>query len=296
MQRIAMLLLALAPRLLPGQDAAGRQLWRLAAATVPVPRALATGGTAAWWTPAQSDAVSLVALEVIQTPATAGASGFLAAARLRVSDAHRFGLTYGRMAIGDLVRTTLSPDPDGTGIDYYTHTARASWAGDASGTTVGAAVAYHETRLDDARADRWTLDFGLRRALGRRLVLGAATHFLGLWGADPAHDVYGAVQVLVWHGELWPGSGRAVVHARYGVTFSTGLNADHQIGTGLEVGGAFAADLLLEREGGYGVARWRPVAGVQLRVGRYRVLFSGNAGPPGFGAAYRVGLEARLPG
>jgi hypothetical protein len=60
------------------------------------------------------------------------------------------------------------------------------------------------------------------------------------------------------------------------------------------VGGAFTSDLMLVREGGYGDGNWRPVAGIQLRVGRYRVLFSGDAGPRRVGAAYRVGLEARL--
>lgn len=290
-----MLLLALAPRLLSSQDAAGTQLWRLAAATVPTPPALAVGGTAGWWTPAQAEVGSVVALELVQTPATAGASGFVAAARLRVGATSRFGIAYGRMAIRDLVRTTLSPDPDGAGIEYYTHTARALWAREVVGTTLGAAVAYHQTRLDAARADRWTLDLGVRRDFGGRLVLAAATHFLGRLGADAAQDLYGALQLRLWHGELWPGSGPAVVHGRYGITFGSGFNTDHQVGAGLEMGGAFTADLLLAREGGYGVATWRPVAGVQLRVGRYRVLFSGDAGPRRLGAAYRVGLEARLP-
>lgn len=291
-----MLLFAVAPGALAAQDAAGTQLWRLAVAAVPTPPALAVGATGGWWTPAQTETFSVVALDLVQTPATAGASGFVAAARLRVGANGRLGVAYGRMAIDDLVRTTLSPDPDGAAIDYFTHAARVLWASEVAGTTLGAALAYHETRLDDARADRWTLDLGVRRDIGPRVVVAAATHFFGRFGADPAQDVYGAVQLRVWEGELWPGSGRAMVDARYGISFGNGFDADQQLGTGLNVGGAFTADLLLVREGGYGVATWRPVAGVQLRIGRYRVLFSGDAGPRRVGAAYRVGLEARLPG
>lgn len=294
MQRIAFVVLALAPGILAGQHAAGTQLWRLVAATVPTPPALAIGGTAGWWTPAQAEVGSVVALEVVQTPATAGASGFVAAARFQVTARQRVGIAYGRMAVADLVRTTLSPDPDGADIPYYTQTARALWAGDFAGATFGAALAYHQTRLDDLRADRWTLDVGARRDFGGRLVLAAATHFLNRLGRDPAQDVYGAVQLRVWQGELWPGSGRAAVHARYGIAFGNEFTADHQIGAGLEVGGAFTSDLMLVHEGGYGDGNWRPVAGIQLRVGRYRVLFSGDAGPRRVGAAYRVGLEARL--
>ncbi len=294
MQRVAVLVLALAPAALPAQEAAGVQLWRLVAATIPTPPALAIGGAAGWWTPAQAEPASMVALELVQTPAVARAAGFVAATRLRVSARHRVGLSYGRMGMSDLVRTSLSPDPDGGGIDYYTHSARALWAGEVGGATLGAAVAWHETRLDDARAARWTLDLGARRTIGDRVVLAAATHFLGRVASNPAQDLYAAVQVRVWRGELWTGSGSASVHARYGLAFGNGFDADHQIGAGLEVGGAFTADLLLAREGGYGVAAWRPVAGVQLRIGRYRVVFAGDAAPRGVGAAYRVGLEARL--
>jgi hypothetical protein len=294
MQRVACLVLALAPAVLAAQEAAGTQLWRLVAGTLPTPPALATGGAAGWWTPAQAEGASLLALELVQTSATARAAGFVAAARLRVSARQRVGLAYGRVGVSDLVRTSLSPDPDGGGIEYYTHSARALWAGEIGGATLGVAVAWHETRLDDARRARWTLDLGVRRGLGDRVVLAAATHFLGRVASDPAQDLYAAAQVRLWRGELWRGSGRAVVHARYGVAFGNGFEADHQFGAGLEVGGAFAADVLLAREGGYGVPTWRPIAGVQLRIGRYRVVFSGDAGPRSVGAAYRVGLEARL--
>ena len=84
------------------------------------------------------------------------------------------------------------------------------------------------------------------------------------------------------------------MHARYGIGFGHGYEVDHQIGAGLKIGDAFTADVLAVAEGGYGDTNWRPVAGVQLRLGRYRVLFSGDGGPFQIGVGYRVGLEVRL--
>lgn len=294
MQSLAIaLLVMLAPATALAQEAAGTQLWRLAAATIPLPPALATGGAAGFWNPAQPESFSVVALELIQTPATVGASGFVSAVRLRVGHAGRVGLSYARMSLGDLVRTTLSPDPDGARVQYFTHTGRAQWARRFGHTTLGAAVAFHDTRLDDRDHQRWTFDVGVRHALGDRLEIAAATHSFSHFGSNAAQDIYGAVQLLLWRGELWSGSGRAMVFARYGVVVGNGFGMDQHIGTGLDVGGTFVADVLVVREGGYGIPSWRPVAGVQVKIGHYRVLFAGDAGPRDVGAAYRVGLELR---
>src|SRR2546422_8681886 len=77
------------PLRLPAQQTAGAELWRLAAATVPVPLALATGGAAAFWNPAQRDdgARALLGIDAIQTPEAVGASGFLGALRMRFGGA-----------------------------------------------------------------------------------------------------------------------------------------------------------------------------------------------------------------
>jgi hypothetical protein len=197
------------------------------------------------------------------------------------------------MSVGDLVRTTLSPDPDGARIPYFTHTGRALWARRLGPSVVGAALAFHETRLDDSDQHRWTFDVGVRHAFGDRLVVAAATHFFSHFGTNAAQDLYGAVQLRLWTGELWTGSGIASVQARYGVAAGNGVGIDQHLGTGLLVGDLFAADLLVVREGGYEAAAWRPVAGVQVKIGRYRILFAGDSGPREVGAAYRVGLEVR---
>src|SRR5260370_26577661 len=74
------------PPILPAQQSAGAELWRLAAATIPVPEALAVGGAAVFWNPAQRDdgARALLGIDAIQTPEAVGASGFLAALRVRL--------------------------------------------------------------------------------------------------------------------------------------------------------------------------------------------------------------------
>jgi hypothetical protein len=57
----------------------------------------------------------------------------------------------------------------------------------------------------------------------------------------------------------------------------------------------FVADVMVAREGSYGFPGWRPVAGVRVLVGKYRVSFARDGGVSGIGSAFRVGLEARLP-
>src|SRR5437899_7080151 len=128
MQRICGTVLTLLPGLLAAQQSAGAELWRLAATTLPIPPALATGGAAAFWNPAQPAGPEhgSVAFEAIETSPEVGAQGVLLTARARVTPIGGVGLVYGRMSIGDLVRTSLSPDPDPGGIPYYTQTDRKS--------------------------------------------------------------------------------------------------------------------------------------------------------------------------
>jgi hypothetical protein len=302
MQRMCRVLLTLAPGALAAQQSAGAELWRLAATTVPVPTALATGGAAAFWNPAQPAGAAAeraaFALELIETAPTVGAQGLLIVTRARVPRVGRVGLVYGRMSIGDLVRTSDSPDPDPGGIPYYTETLGATWAASAGATTVGATLAYQDTRLDATRAARWTFDVGVRRGLGAgdALSLAAATHFFSrLAAGNPAQDAYAAVELRLWRGPLWDGGTTGALRARYGLTFAHGFTADHQFGAGFEVGPGFAADVVVVREGSYGDAGWRPIAGVRVAIGRYHVSFARDAAFNDVGAAYRVGLEGRLP-
>src|SRR6266700_787145 len=229
------------------QRICGTVLWRLAATTLPIPPALATGGAAAFWNPAQPAGPEhgSVAFEAIETSPEVGAQGVLLTARARVTPIGGVGLVYGRMSIGDLVRTSLSPDPDPGGIPYYTQTIGVNWSTTAAATTVGATLAYQDTQLDATRADRWTLDVGASRAISDWARVAAATHFFSRFAAnDPAQDLYAG------------------------------------------------ADFVVVREGSYGDAGWRPVAGMRVTVGRYRLSFARDAALNDVGAAYRVGRDA----
>ena len=73
MQRIAVLLVcttAFPASSGTAQQAAGTALWRLAATTLPLPPALATGTAAVFWNPAQIEdsARTQLGLEGIETP------------------------------------------------------------------------------------------------------------------------------------------------------------------------------------------------------------------------------------
>src|SRR5438093_9228350 len=272
MQRICGTLLTLLPGLLAAQQSAGTELWRLAATTLPIPPALATGGAAAFWNPAQPAGPEhgSVAFEAIETSPEVGAQGVLLTARARVTPIGGVGLVYGRMSIGDLVRTSLSPDPDPGGIPYYTQALGAHWGTVLAGTALGATLAYHDTRLDVAGSNRWTIDVGARRTLGDVVTLAATTPgFSRLATGDPTQDLYGGVELRVWHGPLW--GSRGAVRGRYGIAAAHGYSADHQFGAGFELGSLFASDLVVAREGSYGQASWRAVAGMRVAVGRDRV-------------------------
>src|SRR2546427_6045167 len=139
MHRILLFLAGFAPAALVCQEGAGAELWRLAATPLPVPPALATGGTALFWNPAEppSGERARFALDVIETAPTVGAEGILFTARARVRRVGQLGLVYGRMAIGDLVRTSLSPDPDPGVIPYHTESVGANWGAALGATSVG---------------------------------------------------------------------------------------------------------------------------------------------------------------
>jgi len=298
MQRIAVLLVGLA--LVPGgsgtaQQAAGTALWRLAATTLPLPPALATGTAAVFWNPAQVEdsARTQIGLEGIQAPAAIGASGMIAAIRVRAGSVGQIGFVYGHVGLSDLTRTGDSPDPIGSAVPVYTSALGLTWSRPVAGAALGAALAYHDTRLDAAHVTRWTLDVGASRQIAPGLRVAAATHFFSsLSASDPAQDVYAGVEYRLWQGPLW--GDQAVVRGRYGLAFGHGFAADHQLGAGLELGRIVALDIGVTHEGSYGTGAWRPAAGVRVTIGKYRVTLARDAGVNELGSAYRVGVDARF--
>src|SRR5256885_13233832 len=87
MQRIGLLFLGVTAGAVgtgAAQQAAGTTLWRVAATTLAVPPAPATGPAATFWDPAQTEDSSRaqIGIEAIQTPAAIGASRMPGAVRL----------------------------------------------------------------------------------------------------------------------------------------------------------------------------------------------------------------------
>ena len=249
------------------------------------------------WNPAQTQDSARVqlALEAIQTPAAVDATGLIAAVRIPAGSIGQLGLLYGRVGLSDITQTVDSPDPTGSVVPVYTFVLGATWSRLVGATSVGATLGFHETRLDLARADRWTIDIGASRPfVGDRLRVAAATHFFSsLKTNDPSQDIYAGIEGRIWKGPL--ATDRVVIRGRYGISFAHGFGADHQFGVGAEVAKTVALDLMLAREGGYSDgAHWRPVAGLRLVIGKYRVTLARDTGVNDLGSTYRVGVEMRF--
>jgi hypothetical protein len=286
--------LATAPAGLAAQASPGSELWRVAAVTLPVPAVLAAGSVATFWNPAQESVPhGHVGLDLIQTPAALGATGIIAAVRLPAAPLGDIGLVYARMGLAGLVRTSDSPDPDGSSIPFYAQELGLTWSRDVVGTRVGATLAYHDTRLDGTTSDRWSLDVGVLRTLGTRLQIAFATRGLRRLGSDPAQDIGLAVNYHLWRGVLW-GNTPGILAARYGMIFGHPGGVDHQLGAGLDIGKPVAVDVVVSREASYGNVAWRGAAGVRVAVGHYRIEFARDGGVADLGSAFRVGLEAAL--
>lgn len=282
---------------LAAQGDPGATLWRVAGQTLAIPPALAEGGTAVLWNPAQPPTARLaVAADAVQAAQDIAAVGLLAAVRARAGVLGSVGLVYGRMRIGDLVRTTTSPAPEPGPLDFHTQVVGANWARTFGDLDLGISGARHSTRLADDDVGRWTLDAGARLRLGRRVRLAAATHFLSrLDTNDPAQDVYAGIDLVAWSGRPWAESPPSVIRVRYGTAFAHGFSADHHLGAGVAFGDLAAIDVLATYEGGYAVGGWQPVVAVTIGVGKYRAAVAANPGAAGLGPAFRIGLEARFP-
>ena len=279
---------------LAAQDPLGGELWRVVGVTVPVPYALAQGSTASFWNPAQRVTAPALAGDVIQTPDAIAASGILAVIRTGSGRLGSWGLELGQVDIGDIIRTSLTPDPEGT-VPVYTRVVGLTWALTRGSTSVGATVGGHDSRLDQSDVQHWTADVGVVERLGDVLTLAAATHFFYRFTtSDPSQDLYAAVEWRAWHGPLWTGSGDAALRLRYGATLAHGAGTDHEVGLGFDLGSLVAVDGMLVRENTYGNIAWRGVAGFHVLIGRYGVTFARDAGVNDVGSSYRVGLEWRL--
>src|SRR2546427_9876705 len=111
MPRVPLLLGVLAPAALLGQEGAGAELWRVAATTLAQPPALATGGAADFWNPAQPGTGERAALglEAVSTPATVAAAGVLFTPRAPLRPVGGVRIAYGSGGVACLGCTRPSP-------------------------------------------------------------------------------------------------------------------------------------------------------------------------------------------
>ncbi len=295
-RHLLVLLLAAGPPIAAQSDP-GAALWRVAGQTLARPPALANGGGAVFWNPAQPAGPRLaLGVEAVQGAPELGLRGFVGAARVTAGRVGSFALIYGRMEIHDLVRTTTSPAAEPGTIAHYTQMVGGNWGRTFGAVMLGATVARHHTQLDAASSARWTFDVGATVPVGSRIRVAAATHFLErVRAGHPSQDIYTGVQILLWHGRPWLEAPATTLVARYGTAFAHGFGVDHYLGAGLTLGALATVDILGVYEGGYAAGGWQPVAGVAFTAGTYRVAVAANPGAAGLGPAFRVGLEARFP-
>src|SRR2546428_8634701 len=254
MPRVPLLLGVLAPAALLGQEGAGAELWRVAATTLAQPPALATGGAAGFWNPAQpvTGERAALGLEAVSTPATVGAAGVLFTARARLRPVGRVGIVYGRMSVSDLVPTSLSPDPDGGTIPFYTETVGASWSAARGASALGATRAYRTTKLDHEQANRWTLDVGVRYGVTGALTVALATRSFSRFAAsDAAQDFSAGIDYRGWRGPLWRGGGAGTGRRRFGGPWAPGLTPHPPGGARLSPFGPLSPPPPLGRPGGF---------------------------------------------
>jgi hypothetical protein len=297
---VGLLLTLLAAQAPPAaaQSAIAADLWRVAAGTLVVPPALATDGSAALWTPAYAipgEGPGLrVGVEAIQAPADEGVGGAIASVAFHPRGAWTLNAVWGRLDIGDLVRTETSPEALGS-IPAYAQVLSIGVARSfaAAGVTVGIAARALDGRLDDHGSTRWTADAGVAYT-GRHLRLGATTHFF-----DPssASAISGASYSLGAEyrtpvADLW--GTPALFAVRYGLGLAHGEDPAHLLTAGVTLAGLLELDAGAAREGTAGTGVWRSRIGAAVTAGRYRVYLGRDGGVNGFDATYRFGLAATI--
>ena len=268
-------------------------LWRVSGGVLTTPAALQQGPIGVFWNPAAVHGTPGLGLglEVMHTPDVVSMSSLLGGVTYQIGHYLGVGLCGGRVSVGDLVRTSTSPESEQGDIPVY-----AQFVGAAAGTavgplSVGAELRVHDVRLDADAEQSLTVDVGVRVRPTANLTLAAASQFATLdLSGDPAAAYSAAAEYRVRPGSAL--GGRALVLGRYGIEVRGNGDVEHLVSAGLGLGDRLRVDLAMLRADGYGTAAWEPVIGVEFRAGRYRVGVARGSGLNGVGATYRIGLNA----
>lgn len=278
-----------------GQAPQSAGMWRVATASLATPAALQTGPTGAFWNPSTSlgTAALRTSVQVLQTPDAVGLSGILGGIAYAVNEVALLGLTVGRVAVRDLVRTVDSPLTELGSIPVYEQLVGVHGAVRFGAFRLGGMLRGHESRFDADRSTGATLDVGVAVDPLPRLTLAAATHFLPVTlGTHPTADYYAGVGYRAAALSLW--GYEAELLGRYGLSYRDPGGFEHTIGAGVVVGGWLAIDGAVTREQAYGSSAVRPAFQLGLIVDRYAVSVARGSGINGLGATYRFAVDIDL--
>lgn len=278
-----------------GQAPRSANLWRVTAASLTSPPALQIGPVGMAWNPAACiDESGLSgAVHIVQTSDVLGLSSVLVGLSRSAGRNGRVGLSGGRIDVRDLVRTSSSPNSEGT-IPVYAQYLGLGGRFESHGLAIGGLLRLHNAQFDLEREHGFTLDFGARYRASSRLVVAAATHFLPIeLSGRETSDYYAGLEFTAIPG-VTIGRVAAQVLTRYGVTYKAAEKLEPMIGGGLTLGGHFGLDASMVREAGYLTGGWRPAVAVFFIVGKYQLEVARSNGLNDLGATYRIGLDAAI--
>ncbi len=278
-----------------GQAPPSTAVWRVVAASLPIPVALADGAaTAAFWNPAASHRARLAAgIDVLQTSDVLGLAGIIGGAAVTLGRRVTVGVLVGRVQVDDLVRTTTSPTTVVGSIPVYNQMVAGGARVGFDRVRVGALLRVHDSRFDTIRESGVTADVGVRVEPVRHLVLAVATHFLPVdLGKQGSTDYYFGAE-YEFAGPRTAGL-RTAILTRYGAAYRPSGDLEHSVSAGVRFEDHVRIDGVLARESAFGRGAWRPGIGLELRVGRYAVSFARSVGINDVDGAYRIGLDVEI--
>ncbi len=284
--------LALVPVPAPAQAPPSASVWRVAAASLTTPAALAGGATGPFWNPAASDWDDLAAgIQVVQTSNVLGLTGILAGVTKSLGPRAQVGAVVARMDVRDLVRTGSSPTATLGSIPVYDQMFGAHLRARLPRLDVGALIRFHDARFDFIREGGVTVDLGARANPHPRVLVAVATHFLPVNLSERENtDYFAAVEYLITPSVSVAGL-RTRFTGRYGLSWRPSGDLEHGVGAGAVFEDAVRVDAVLVRETAFDDAAWRPGFGLEIAVGRYAITFARSQGINDVGGTFRLGID-----
>lgn len=274
-----------------GQAPAAASLWDVGGTTLARSPALEAGPTGAFWNPAAilEGAGLRLGAQVLQTPETLGLSGIVVGASQSLGRRLGVGLVFGRVQVGDLVRTTTSPVSQAEDIPVYEQLIGLALGARIGPVTTAAVLRGHDSRLDLIHASGLTLDLGAVVRPNMRLRLAASSQFAPAGFSNPRTErLYAGAEYLLVDTQAW--GLPATFRVQYGAAFRERRNLEQSAGVRIGLG-PLTLDHGIHHERAFGDDAIRYVLAVGLRAGRYTVLAARGGGVEGLGANYRVGLD-----